>query len=199
VPENKFSVWGDLGLSASETLSAVIQDKHSKNVIAVVAMDRESCRLTNETGDIHYLKGITVEPYQYGGNNMSYLSVRLNIDKTALLIETELPFGVQTQSEFGTMEADKSSILNAVYDVIRERKMHPPENSYVAKKLAEGIDRILKKIGEEAGEVIIAAKNADPEEMGWEMADLIFHMWLVLGFYDLTPEIVFDKLIDRRK
>ena len=74
-----------------------------------------------------------------------------------------------------------------------------PEDSYVAKKMAEGIDRILKKVGEEAGEVIIAAKNADSEEMGWEMADLIFHLWMVLGYYDLSPDIIYDKLISRRK
>jgi phosphoribosyl-ATP pyrophosphohydrolase len=95
--------------------------------------------------------------------------------------------------------ADKSAILRDVFNVILERKKSKPENSYVAKKMAEGIDRILKKIGEEAGEVIIAAKNADPEEIANEMADLIFHLWMVLGYYDLSPDIIYDKLISRRK
>jgi phosphoribosyl-ATP pyrophosphohydrolase/phosphoribosyl-AMP cyclohydrolase len=95
--------------------------------------------------------------------------------------------------------ADKSAILEEIYRVIIERKKLKPEDSYVAKKMSEGIDRILKKVGEEAGEVIIAAKNGNPEEIGWEMADLIFHMWLVLGYFDLSPDIIYDNLISRRK
>ncbi len=94
---------------------------------------------------------------------------------------------------------DKSAILNEIYAVILDRKKTSPENSYVAKKMKEGLDRILKKVGEEASEVIIAAKNGNKDEIGWEMADLIFHLWLVLGYMDLSPDIVYDNLISRRK
>lgn len=97
------------------------------------------------------------------------------------------------------MDKDKSQILKEMFDVIMERKQLKPEDSYVAKKMSEGIDRILKKVGEEAGEVIIAAKNADKEELAWEIADLIFHLWLTLGYYDMSPDMVYDKLIERRK
>ncbi len=93
----------------------------------------------------------------------------------------------------------KSAILDQLYEVILERKKTKPEDSYVAKKMNEGLDRILKKVGEEAGEVIIAAKNGKAGEIGWEMADLIFHLWLVLGYLDLSPDIVYDNLISRRK
>jgi len=94
---------------------------------------------------------------------------------------------------------DKSYILNELYNIIIERKKLKPENSYVVKKFNEGIDSILKKIGEEATEVIIAGKNGKQDEISWEIADLIFHLWLLLGYYDLTPEIVYDRLIERRK
>ncbi len=97
------------------------------------------------------------------------------------------------------MDKNKAEILNEIYQVIMQRKKDKPENSYVAKKMEEGLDRILKKIGEEAGEVIIAAKNGKADEIGWEMADLIFHLWLVLGYMDLPPDIVYDNLISRRK
>ncbi len=96
-------------------------------------------------------------------------------------------------------EENKAAILSEIYQVIMDRKKTMPENSYVAKKMREGLDRILKKIGEEAGETIIAAKNGNPEEIAWEMADLIFHLWLTLGYLDLSPDIIYDKLMERRK
>lgn len=91
------------------------------------------------------------------------------------------------------------AILDEVYSVIMERKRLRPEGSYVVKKLDEGIDRILKKVGEEAGETIIAFKNNDAKEIGWEIADLLFHVLLGLGCLDLSPQIVYQKLAERRK
>lgn len=92
----------------------------------------------------------------------------------------------------------KSEILDELYEVLKDRKEKRPEGSYTVKLFDGGIDRILKKVGEEAGETIIAGKNADPEEIGWEIADLIYHMWVMLAYYGISPDVVFDKLIERR-
>jgi len=92
------------------------------------------------------------------------------------------------------MEQDKNDILNAVYRVIRERKANPTDSSYTASLMAKGVDKILKKIGEEATEVVIAGKGGKREEIVYETADLIFHNLVLLGFYDIEPEEVYAEL-----
>ncbi|NPV01688.1 MAG: phosphoribosyl-ATP diphosphatase [Brevinematales bacterium] len=196
---NSIPQWDALIKNYSEAVPAVVQDSMSKAVLGLVRMNREAYNKTLETGGLNHTTDAGTAVFSSDGMQFAVKNIAGNDAKDALLITVDTGSHDVLHTQFGDTTMDKSSILNAVYDVIRERKTHAPENSYVAKKLSEGIDRILKKIGEEAGEVIIAAKNGDPEEIGWEMADLIFHMWLVLGFYDLSPEIVYDKLIERRK
>ena len=85
-------------------------------------------------------------------------------------------------------------IIGAVYRVIQERKANPSEASYTASLMGKGIDKILKKIGEEATEVVIAGNGGKREEIVYETADLIFHNLVLLGFYDIDPEEVFAEL-----
>lgn len=92
------------------------------------------------------------------------------------------------------MEQPKDDILTALYRVIQERKANPTDTSYTASLMSKGIDKILKKIGEEATEVVIAGKGGKREEIVYETADLIFHNLVLLGFYDIEPEEVFAEL-----
>ncbi|MBU5611454.1 MULTISPECIES: phosphoribosyl-ATP diphosphatase [Geomonas] len=92
------------------------------------------------------------------------------------------------------METPKDDIIAAVYRVIQERKANPSENSYTASLMAKGIDKILKKLGEEATEVVIAGKGGKREEIVYETADLFFHSLVLLGFYDIDPEEVYAEL-----
>jgi phosphoribosyl-ATP pyrophosphohydrolase len=85
-------------------------------------------------------------------------------------------------------------IISAVYRVIQERKANPTDNSYTASLMAKGVDKILKKIGEEATEVVIAGKGGKRDEIVYETADLIFHNLVLLGFYDIDPEEIFNEL-----
>jgi phosphoribosyl-ATP pyrophosphohydrolase len=85
-------------------------------------------------------------------------------------------------------------ILDAVYQVILERRSSPPESSYTASLMHKGIDKILKKIGEEATEVVIAAKGGKRDEIVYETADLIFHLLVLLGYADITPGEVYAEL-----
>ena len=92
------------------------------------------------------------------------------------------------------MEKPNDDIISAVYRVIQERKANPTESSYTASLMGKGIDKILKKIGEEATEVVIAGKGGKREEIVCETADLIFHNLVLLGFYDIDPEEVYSEL-----
>ena len=92
------------------------------------------------------------------------------------------------------MPEPKDDIIQAVYRVIQERKANPTDSSYTASLMAKGIDKILKKIGEEATEVVIAGKGGTREEIVYETADLIFHNLVLLGFYDIDPEEVYAEL-----
>ena len=88
----------------------------------------------------------------------------------------------------------QDDILDAVYQIILDRKDHPTEHSYVAALYAKGLDKILGKIGEEATEVAVAGKGGDPEQVVCEAADLIFHLLVLLGHYNLPPERVYAEL-----
>jgi phosphoribosyl-ATP pyrophosphohydrolase len=89
---------------------------------------------------------------------------------------------------------NESEILEVLYQVILDRKANPSDNSYTSSLMQKGIDKILKKIGEEATEVVIAAKGGVREEIVYESADLIFHLLVLLGHQDIPPEAVWSEL-----
>ena len=87
-----------------------------------------------------------------------------------------------------------SDTLQRIYAVLEERKQADPESSYVASLYASGLDKILKKVAEEAGETIIAAKNGEPEPLVYETADLWFHVLVMLAHQGIEPQQVLDEL-----
>ena len=87
-----------------------------------------------------------------------------------------------------------SDILNAIYQVVQERKQNPSQSSYVTSLYAKGLDKVLGKIGEEATEVAVAGKGGERSEVITEMADLWFHCLVLLGYYDLPPQVIYDEL-----
>jgi phosphoribosyl-ATP pyrophosphohydrolase len=91
-------------------------------------------------------------------------------------------------------DKNQNDILEAVYQVILERKANPAENSYVASLYAKGLDKILGKIGEEATETAVAGKGGDRDEVIAEVADLFFHVLVLLGHYDIPPEKIYAEL-----
>ena len=85
-------------------------------------------------------------------------------------------------------------ILSTLYQVMLERKQNPSQASYVASLYAKGLDKVLGKIGEEATEVAVAGKGGEPTDVVSEMADLWFHCLVLLGYYDLPPQAIYDEL-----
>lgn len=92
------------------------------------------------------------------------------------------------------MDNKPDDILHAIYQVIMERKANPDGKSYTASLMYQGIDKILKKVGEEAAELIIAGKGGDRGEIVYEAADVLFHTLVLLGFCDIPPEEVYQEL-----
>ena len=92
------------------------------------------------------------------------------------------------------MSGANNDILEALYEVIMARKTASPDTSYTAALMAKGIDKILKKIGEESAELIIAGKGGVREEIVYETADLFFHVFVLLGFHGIPPEEVYAEL-----
>lgn len=202
----------ELKFNEEGLIPAIIQDEISGRVLMLGYMNEEALKRTLETKTTWFYSRSRKTLWNKGetsGNYHSVVDILYDCDGDTLLVKV-IPHGPTCHTGNYTCffrnikgielkEENKVSILQELYEVILERKRMNPENSYVAKKFREGIDRILKKIGEEAGEVIIASKNGDKEEISWEIADLIFHLLLVLGYYDMKLENVYDKLIERRK
>lgn len=89
---------------------------------------------------------------------------------------------------------NNGDILQEIYRVVLDRKANPSDSSYTASLMRGGIDKILKKVGEEATEVVIAAKGGLHDEIVYETADLVFHLLVLLGHQNIPPEEVYDEL-----
>lgn len=204
-------------------MPAVVQDHISGEVLMVAYMNKEALLKTLETGKAHYwsrsrqklwLKGETSGHYQY------VKSVKIDCDGDALLILVEQKGsachtgqyscfyrtlgkeGIGEECSHGTSAFpggnNNSLILQEVYDTILDRAAHPKEGSYTNYLFEKGIDKMLKKVGEEAAEVIIAAKNNSKEELKYEIADLLYHILVVMAERGLTPDDVYNELKERR-
>ncbi len=92
---------------------------------------------------------------------------------------------------------ENQKVLYALYDIILDRKKNPKEGSYTNYLLDKGIDKILKKVGEEAAETIIAAKNPDKTEMIYELSDLLYHLSVLLAEKQITWDNIFEELKKR--
>jgi phosphoribosyl-ATP pyrophosphohydrolase len=92
------------------------------------------------------------------------------------------------------MSGRNDDILQALYQVILDRKANPSDSSYTASLMANGVDKVLKKLGEEATELVIAGKGGERAEIVYEAADLIFHSLVLLGYCDIPLDDVYAEL-----
>ncbi len=200
VDEVKFSPEG--------LVPAIVQDITTGKVLMLGYMNREALERTIETGRTWFWSRSRQKLWNKGETSGNYHEVRaisLDCDGDTLLVEV-IPHGptchTGNYSCFYRREENEftdSSIITEVYNVILDRKEKMPEGSYVAKKMREGLDRILKKVGEEASEFIIAAKNGNESEIVYELGDLVFHSLLVLGYLGIPVSKLYDELKSRRK
>ena len=190
---------------------AIVQDAETKEVLTLAYMNQESLTKTLETGETWFFSRSRQELWHKGatsGNTQSVVSVKYDCDQDAVLVLVE-PKGpachtgaVSCFSE-GITERSSSladyQILQSLEKLIIEREKDRPEGAYTTYLFEKGVDKILKKVGEEASEVIIAAKNRDKEELKWEAADLLYHLQVLLVEQDLPFKEVLKTLEERHK
>lgn len=172
-------------------ITAVVQDTQSKEVLTVAYMNEESLQKTIETGETWFYSRSRQELWHKGetsGNTQKVVSIKTDCDKDALVVEV-LPAGPAchngTTSCFTETIVQKDQvgsvdIIPYLAEVIRQREIEMPEGAYTTYLFEKGIDKICKKVGEEATEVVIGAKNRDAEEVKWEAADLLYHLFVLL-------------------
>ncbi|MCA1011189.1 bifunctional phosphoribosyl-AMP cyclohydrolase/phosphoribosyl-ATP diphosphatase HisIE [Halobacillus halophilus] len=201
----------DLQFDEQGLVPAIVQDARSKAVLTLAYMSKESLEKTLEIGETVFFSRSRQELWHKGetsGNTQKVTSIHFDCDQDALLVQV-VPNGPAchkgdyscfskslTDTE-GQVKENRYQILDQLQSTLAERKSTLPEGSYTAKLFSEGVDRIAKKIGEEAGEVIIAAKNDDPEEMALESADLLFHLLVILTDRGVPLDDVLSVLEER--
>jgi phosphoribosyl-ATP pyrophosphohydrolase/phosphoribosyl-AMP cyclohydrolase len=172
----------------------IVQDAMTREVLTLAYMNGESLVKTVETRETWFWSRSRGELWHKGatsGNTQKVIEMRYDCDQDAVLVLVE-PNGPACHKGEDTCfhevmlkdSEDKSGsdlmILSTLERLIEKRQQQMQEGSYTTYLFEKGVDKILKKIGEEAAEVIIAAKNRDREELTWEAADLMFHLMVLL-------------------
>ena len=195
-------------------IPAVVQNASTKEVLMVAYMNSESLEKTVESGHATFWSRSRQELWEKGatsGNYMNVEEIRVDCDADCLLLLVN-PDGPACHTgarscffrklENGALKefdkADSSDILQRLMEVTQDRKKNPKEGSYTNYLFQKGEDKILKKVGEEAAEVVIAGKNRSKSEISYETADLMYHLTAMLADNDMTWNDIFDELEKRR-
>ena len=189
---------------------AIIQDYLDGTVLMMAWMNQESLQKTLETGETWFWSRSRQQFWHKGetsGHIQKVQSIRYDCDSDALLVGVEQLGDVAChtgeRSCFhqvdGTVTPPPGDSLSQLYEVICDRRDHPNESSYTCKLLAGGDNKILKKIGEESAEVVMACKDDDADGIAGEVADLFYHTLVALAHHKVDLKAVYRKLQERRK
>ena len=191
-------------------IPVVVQHAQTKEVLTVAYMNKQSYEKTLETGETWFYSRSREELWHKGatsGHTQKVISIKADCDQDALVIEV-LPNGPAchngTASCFTETIVEQErpgsvAILPQLVEVIKQREIDMPEGAYTTYLFDKGIDKICKKVGEEATEVVIGAKNRDKEEVKWESADLLYHLLVLLQEQKVDIYEVLDVLQKRHE
>ena len=191
---------------------AIAQDAKTGRVLMLAYMNAESLKMTLNSGYATYFSRSRQQLWRKGetsGHTQRVLEMRYDCDGDALLLTVEQEGPACHTGEIScfhnpilTADADDlpptADVVQQVYDVICDRKEHPREGSYTNYLLDKVVEKICKKVGEEASETIIAAMKRSKPEVCYEAADLVYHLLVLLFEQGVTPDDLWAELARRR-
>ena len=202
--------FSEFKLNSDGLIPVIVQDYKTNEVLMMAYMNEEAFDNTVKTGRMTYysrsrqcqwVKGETSGHFQY------VRSLAVDCDKDTLLAKVDqvgAACHTGNRSCFYTtiVGADYDAknplqVFESVYNTIEDRRIHPKEGSYTNYLFDKGLDKILKKVGEEATEIVIAAKNPNPEEIKYEIADFLYHAMVLMVERGVTWEDITNELADR--
>jgi phosphoribosyl-ATP pyrophosphohydrolase/phosphoribosyl-AMP cyclohydrolase len=201
----RVSIPEEIAYDAAGLVPVIVQDRRSGDVLMVAYANAEAVARSVETGLAHFWSRRRQALWQKGETSGAFLRVhRLlkDCDGDVLLMLVEPQGNVCHTGQrtcFGDDSVTAAGVLEELMRVIGARLAARPADSYTARLAAKGEDHVLKKIGEEATEVILAAKGEGDERLAEETADLLFHLLVLLGGRGLRLETVLDVLRGRRR
>ncbi|PHU35013.1 bifunctional phosphoribosyl-AMP cyclohydrolase/phosphoribosyl-ATP diphosphatase HisIE [Pseudobutyrivibrio ruminis] len=202
--------WSDLKPNSDGLIPTVVQDFQTGEVLMVAYMNEESLNATIRTGKMTYfsrsrqslwVKGETSGHFQYVKSltaDCDFDTILAKVSQVGVACHTGAPscfFNEIVKKEY--IERNPLKVFEDVYAVIEDRKKNPKEGSYTNYLFDKGIDKILKKVGEEATEIVIAAKNPESEETKYEISDFLYHMMVLMVEKGVTWEDVTSELAQR--
>ena len=202
--------WDELKLNRDGMIPVIVQDYRTNEVLMMAYMTEEAFRKTLETGLMTYYsrsrkclwtKGLTSGHIQYVKSltaDCDYDTLLAKVSQVGPACHTGKPtcfFNQMMKKDY--KESNPLSVFETVYGTIKDRKENPKEGSYTNYLFDKGIDKILKKVGEEATELVIAAKNPEPEEIKYEMADFLYHAMVLMVEKGITWEEIIEELDNR--
>lgn len=213
IPVNTYEsaiAWSEFKQNSDGLIPVVVQDYKTAEVLMVAYMNEQAFQNTLRTGKMTYwsrsrqelwVKGMTSGHYQY------VKSLTLDCDKDTILAKVAQVgaachtgnrtcfFQPLMKKEYD--DTNPLTVFQEVFDVILDRKAHPKEGSYTNYLFDKGIDKILKKVGEECTEIVIAAKNPDKEEIKYEISDFLYHVMVLMAEKGVTWEDITRELARR--
>ncbi|MBQ2706365.1 MAG: bifunctional phosphoribosyl-AMP cyclohydrolase/phosphoribosyl-ATP diphosphatase HisIE [Agathobacter sp.] len=202
--------WDDFKPNADGLVPVVVQDYRTDEVLMLAYMNEEAFNTTINLGKMTYysrsrqelwIKGETSGHYQYVKAltaDCDYDTILAKVSQVGVACHTGKPTCFHNnivKKEY--IEKNPLKVLEDVYDIIKDRKANPKEGSYTNYLFDKGIDKILKKLGEESTEIVIAAKNPDPEEIKYEISDFLYHCMVLMVEKGVTWEEITQELSQR--
>ena len=202
--------WDELKKNSDGMVPVIVQDYRTDQVLMLAYMNEEAYNTTIKTGKMTYysrsrnelwIKGETSSHYQfvkslYADCDMDTILAKVKQIGAACHTGKYSCFFNEIASK-NYLEKNPQKVLDSVYDVIKDRKVNPREGSYTNYLFNKGVDKILKKLGEEATEIVIASKNPEEKEIVYEISDFLYHMMVLMAEKNVSWEDITDELSRR--
>lgn len=189
-------------------IPCIVQDFYTNEVLTLAYMNKESLELTLRDQAMNFYSRSRQELWRKGetsGNTQRLVELKVDCDQDALVakvIKAGPACHTGAESCFNEVlfqnENEQTVTIEALYQLVVGRKDSPQEKSYTSYLFQKGNEKILKKIGEEATEVVIGAMKQDKEETTYEIADLIYHLLVLMANNDITPSEIIGELAKRQ-